>query len=87
VNAPLILQRPMRRRGWGWSSRVGCVAVEIHEPVAQANAPHLESYLVNVFVYGEAIFLGYETSPARGAALVNRKLWQIYRCLAKVIGE
>jgi hypothetical protein len=75
----------MRRRHWGWSWRVGCISAEIHEPVAQADAPHLESYLVKVFVYGEAIILAYETTPVRAGALVTRKLWQIHRCIAKVI--
>ena len=82
----LILGRPARRRHWGWTWRSGCVAVEIHEPVAQANAPHLEAFLVKVFIFGEDIYLGYESSPARAAALVTRKLRQIHLCLAKVIG-
>jgi hypothetical protein len=85
VSGPLILQRPMRRRHWGWSWRLGCVSAEIHEPVAQANAPHLEAYLVKVFVYGEDIILAYETTPARAGALATRKLRQIHLCLAKVI--
>ena len=81
----LILGLPARRRSWGWSWRAGCISIEIHEPVAQASQPHLDAYLVKVFVYGEDIVLAYDTTPARCAALVTRKLRQIHLCLSKVI--
>jgi hypothetical protein len=77
VKAPLILGKPMRRRGGLWSWRVGCVSVEIYE---------LDCF-TRVFVYGEHVLLAYETTPARAAALVTRKLRQIHLCLTKVIGS
>lgn len=75
----------MTRRNWGWSWRAGCVIAEVHDPVSQ-DAPHLGEYLVKVYIYGEVIVLGYESTPQRGAALVGRKLRQILGCLQKVAG-
>lgn len=83
---PVILSKPAQRKNWGWHWRSGCVIAEIHEPVAQADAPHLEAYMIRVYVFGEDVVLSYESSPARAAALVTRKLRQLLSCLQKVAG-
>lgn len=87
MSPPVILGSAARKRAWGWQWRAGCILVQIHEPVARAAEPHLEQYLVQVFVYGTLIVPAYESSPARAGRLVTRKLLQISNCLNKAIGS
>lgn len=77
-----ILGKRARRRSWGWTWESGCVAVEIADPAPRAVDRSLR---VTVFIYAEPIVMAVESSPARAAAAVTRKLRQILNCLLKVV--